>query len=256
MSAATASNTAQQPISLRVNAALFDVDGTLIISQPAIAEFWRDFGKDKPYFDSQHVIDISHGWRTYDVIKQFAPDYANEEYVTKLEGEIPEKFGQHAIEVPGASKLCGELNKLPKEKWAVATSGTYEMAHKWFDILGIKRPSNFITANDVKNGKPHPEPYLKGRNGLSYPINKENPAASKVIVFEDAPAGILAGKAAGCKIVGIATTFDKEFLIEKGCDIVIKDHTKLRVAAYHPETDEVEFIFDEYLYAKDDLLEW
>lgn len=103
------------PVSLKVNAALFDVDGTIIISQPAIAAFWRDFGKDKPYFDAEHVIHISHGWRTYDAIAKFAPDYADEEYVNKLEGEIPEKYGEHSIEVPGAVKLCTDLNKLPKE---------------------------------------------------------------------------------------------------------------------------------------------
>lgn len=245
-----------KPLSFKVNAALFDVDGTIIISQPAIAAFWRDFGKDKPYFDAEHVINISHGWRTYDAIAKFAPDYADEDYVTKLEGEIPEKYGQHSIEVPGAVKLCNDLNKLPKEKWAVATSGTRDMARKWFDILGIKRPEYFITANDVKQGKPFPEPYLKGRDGLGFPINKEDPSKSKVIVFEDAPAGIAAGKAAGCKIVGIATTFDKEFLIEKGCDIIVKNHESIEVGAYNAETDEVEFIFNDYLYAKDDLLKW
>lgn len=43
-----------KPLSLKINAALFDVDGTIIISQPAIAAFWRDFGKDKPYFDADN----------------------------------------------------------------------------------------------------------------------------------------------------------------------------------------------------------
>ncbi|CCH63137.1 hypothetical protein TBLA_0J01410 [Henningerozyma blattae CBS 6284] len=246
----------QKPISFKVNAALFDVDGTIIISQGAIAAFWRDFGKDKPYFDAEHVIQISHGWRTYDAIAKFAPDFANEDYVTKLEGEIPDKYGEFSVEVPGAVKLCNELNKLPKEKWAVATSGTRDMAQKWFKVLNIKRPSNFITANDVKNGKPHPEPYLKGRNGLGFPINEQDPSKSKACVFEDAPAGIVAGKAAGCKIVGIATTFDKDFLIEKGCDIIVKNHESIKVGGYDPVTDEVEFIFEDYLYAKDDLLKW
>lgn len=245
-----------KPLSLKINAALFDVDGTIIISQPAIAAFWRDFGKDKPYFDAEHVIHISHGWRTYDAIAKFAPDFADEEYVNKLEGEIPEKYGEHSIEVPGAVKLCNALNALPKKKWAVATSGTRDMAKKWFDILKIKRPEYFITANDVKQGKPHPEPYLKGRNGLGFPINEQDPSKSKVVVFEDAPAGIAAGKAAGCKIVGIATTFDLDFLKEKGCDIIVKNHESIRVGEYNAETDEVELIFDDYLYAKDDLLKW
>lgn len=244
-----------KPLSLRVNAALFDVDGTIIISQPAIAAFWRDFGKDKPYFDADHVIKVSHGCRTYDMIAKYAPDYANEEYVNKLEGEVPDKFGQHALEVPGAVKLCRALHALPKEKWAVATSGTRDLAQKWFKILQIERPKLFITANDVKHGKPHPDPYLIGRNGLGYPINKEDPSKSKVVVFEDAPAGIAAGQAAGCKIIGVATTFDQEFLIDKGCDLVIKNYESVQVQ-YHADTDELEFTFNEYLYAKDDLLKW
>ncbi|AET39394.1 HAD family hydrolase Ecym_4332 [Eremothecium cymbalariae DBVPG len=246
----------KQAIRLRVHGALFDVDGTIIISQPAIAAFWRAFGKGKPYFDAEHVINVTHGWRTYDAICKFAPDYASEEYVSKLEGEIPEKYGHHSVEVPGAVKLCAELNLLPKEKWAVGTSGTFAMAHKWFKVLGIKRPSTFITANDVKQGKPHPEPYLKGRELLGYPVNEESPALSKVVVFEDAPAGIAAAKAAGCKVIGIATTFDVEYLKEKGCDIIVKNHEGLKVGGYISETDEVEFIFEDYLYAKDDLLEW
>ncbi|CCK69912.1 glycerol-1-phosphatase RHR2 KNAG_0D01600 [Huiozyma naganishii CBS 8797] len=245
-----------KPVSLKVNACLFDVDGTIIISQPAIAAMWRDFGKDKPDFDAEHVIHISHGWRTYDAIAKFAPEFANEEFVAKLEGEIPAKYGEHSIQVPGAVKLCKELNTLPKEKWAVATSGTFEMASQWFKLLGIDRPEYFITASDVQNGKPHPEPYLKGRNGLGYPINEKDPSKSKVVVFEDAPAGIAAGKAAGCKIIGIATTFDLDFLKEKGCDIIVKNHESIRLGDYNAETDEVELIFDDYLYAKDDLLQW
>lgn len=245
-----------EPITLRVNAALFDVDGTIIISQPALAAFWRDFGKDKPYFDAEHVIHVSHGWRTYDAIAKFAPDFADEETVTKLEGEIPDKYGKEAIEVAGAVKLCNSFNELPKEKWAVATSGTREMASKWFAVLGIKKPTYFITANDVKKGKPNPEPYLKGREGLGYPINTHYPEKSKVVVFEDAPAGIAAGKAAGCKIIGIATTFSASSLREKGCDIVIKDHRSVRVAGYDKETDEVILVFDDYLYVGDDIQKW
>lgn len=246
----------EKPLSVKVNACLLDVDGTIIISQPAIAEMWRDFGKDKPYFDSEHVIKISHGWRTYDAIAKFAPDFATHEFVAKLEGAIPEKYGKFAVQVPGAVKFCNDMNSLPKEKWAVATSGTFEMASQWFKFLNIKRPENFITASSVKEGKPAPECYLKGRNGLGFPINKQDPSKSKVFVFEDAPAGIAAGKAAGCKIVGIATTFDADTLKEKGCDIIIKNFESVKLGNYDPATDEVELIFNDYLYAKDDLLKW
>lgn len=246
----------KKPIEFRVNAAIFDVDGTLIISQPAIAEMWRDFGKDKPYFDAEHVIAISHGWRTYDAIKAFAPEYADEKFVAKLEGEIPVKFGDYAIQVPGAVDMCRSLNALPKQKWAVGTSGTFEMASQWFKYLGIERPKVFITASDVENGKPNPEPYLKCRGGLGCLVNEMHPERAKAVVFEDAPAGIKAAKGARCKVCGIATTFDLSALKDHGCDIIIKNFESVRVGGYDPETDEVIFIFDDYLYAKEDLLEW
>lgn len=117
----------------------------------------------------------------------------------------------------------------------MATSGTRDMAQKWFEHLGIRRPKYFITANDVKQGKPHPEPYLKGRNGLGYPINEQDPSKSKVVVFEDAPAGIAAGKAAGCKIIGIATTFDLDFLKEKAATSLLKTTNPSELAATMPK---------------------
>ncbi|CCE64909.1 hypothetical protein TPHA_0J00860 [Tetrapisispora phaffii CBS 4417] len=242
-----------QQYKVKLNAALFDVDGTIIISQPAIAAFWREFGKDKPYFDAEYVIANSHGMRTFDVISKFARDFASREYVNTLESEIPDRFGSHAIEVIGSVKLCEKLNALPKEKWAVATSGTFEMARKWFKILGIERPHYFITANDVHNGKPHPEPYIRGRTGLGYPPENKD---AKVVVFEDAPAGATAGTAAGCKVIGLATTYPVEKLIEFGCDMVIKDYSNVEIGEYDPTTDTVEFFFNDVLYIKDDMKNW
>lgn len=247
---------ADKTLTLKVNAILFDVDGTIIISQPALAEFWRDFGKNKEGFDAEHVIEASHGWRTHDAIAKFAPDYAKHVDATQLESEIPDKFGQHAIEVKGASRFCGELNNLPKDKWAVATSGTEEMATKWFELVGIEKPEIFITANDVNKGKPNAEPYLRAREGLHYKFDPQNPSHGKVVVFEDAPAGIKAGQGAGCKIVGVATTYDKDALIEKGCDIVIKDHNSVKVGGYDSGKDEVELIITNPLYVKDDIQTW
>lgn len=245
-----------KPISLKVNAALFDVDGTIIISQPATNAFWRDFAKDKPYFIVDEVLKVSHGCRTFDTISRFAPDFADEAKIVEMETQIPAKYGEHSIEVPGAVNLCHALNALPKEKWAVATSGTRGLAVQWFKLLGITMPTYFITANDVKQGKPHPEPYLKGRNELGYPVNEKEPSKSKAIVFEDAPAGIAAGKAAGCKVIGIATTFDLDYLKKHDCDIIVEDLSTVRIGSYDAETDEVEFIFSDYLYAKDDVLTW
>lgn len=241
-------------LTLKVHGALFDVDGTMIMSQSAIHAFWKDFVEDKPHLNADLIMEETHGWRIYDAVCRFAPDYANKSSVMSLERQIPEKYGGHLVGVAGITELCHDLSLLPKQKWGVCTSGTFEMACKWFELLGIKRPNVFITANNVKHGKPSPEPYLKGRALLGYPIIDSQSLGSNIFVFEDSVAGIDAAKAAFCKIVGITTTFDVEYLKDKGCDLVIKDYTGVRVGNYDPLTDEFEIIFDDYLYAVDDLL--
>lgn len=248
----------KKPLTLRIKAALFDVDGTIIDSTDAIGAFWFDFAKDKPYMDAQEVIDVSHGWRTFDAIAKYAPDFAKEDYVLKLEEEIPDKFGDKVIEIPGAIKLVNSILDLSRsgltdrEKLAVVTSGTWGMAHKWFDILGLQRPKSFITAESVKNGKPHPEPYLLGRSSLGYEATESS--EDIVVVFEDAPAGVKAGKSAGCFVIGIASTFDKKTVQSFEPDVVVPDLRGVEVLGYDAAKDEFTLRINEYSYASERLL--
>ncbi|KAH3682165.1 hypothetical protein WICPIJ_006862 [Wickerhamomyces pijperi] len=248
----------KQPLKLRIKAALFDVDGTIINSQGAITAFWFDFAKDKPYMNGQEVMDATHGWRTFDAIAKFAPDFAKEEYVLQLEEEIPDKFGDKVKEIPGSIKLVNSILDLSrvggadKEKLAVVTSGTWGMAHKWFDILGLQRPKSFITAESVQNGKPHPEPYLLGRSTLGYEATPNS--KDTVVVFEDAPAGIKAGKAADCFVIGIASTFDKDTVQSFGPDVVVPDLRGVEVSGYDAAEDEFTLTINEYSYVSERLL--
>ncbi|CCH41583.1 2-deoxyglucose-6-phosphate phosphatase 2 [Wickerhamomyces ciferrii] len=245
--------TVSEPIVININAALFDVDGTIIDSSPSIAEFWREFGKDKPYFDAEHVIHVSHGWRTFDAIAKFAPDFAIPELVKELEGSVPDKFGQKAVEIPGSPNVVRQILALKtpdnKQKVAVATSGTYDMAVKWFKLMNLERPEVFITAESVSKGKPHPEPYLQGRERLGY-----KDADKKVVVFEDAPAGVKAGKDADCLVIGIASNFDAEKVKGFGADIVVPDLTKVEVKGYDAETDTFKLQINEYTHASEAAL--
>ena len=72
-----------------------------------------------------------------------------------------------------------------------------------------------VTAEDVQNGKPAPEPYLLGAERLGV-------AVEACVVIEDAPAGIQAGKSAGMRVIGIAATHTPEALLEAGADIVVE----------------------------------
>jgi sugar-phosphatase len=71
-----------------------------------------------------------------------------------------------------------------------------------------------VTATDVINGKPHPEPFLKAAGKLNVP-------ATECVVFEDVPAGVRAGKAAGARVIGLLTTFAETNLREAGADFVL-----------------------------------
>jgi sugar-phosphatase len=81
-------------------------------------------------------------------------------------------------------------------------------------------PEVLVTSDDVTHGKPHPEPYLKGAEGLGF-------AAAECVVIEDAPAGIAAARAAGMRVIGLASTYKAEKLSE--ADVVVKDFRELSV---------------------------
>lgn len=247
----------KQPAIFYINAALFDCDGTLVNSTGAISEFWRDFGKTRPHVNPEEIIRTSHGCRTFDVIAKWSPEDAIEEQVTAWEGAIPDSFGQYAKPIPGAVELVKSFDKLSREqtengeqRWAIVTSGTLPLATKWLKLLTIEQPNVFITAEKVTKGKPHPQGYQSARNTLGYEANHK-----KVAVFEDAPAGISAGKGAGAMVVGICSTYEPEKVRKAGANIVVKDLSSFRIDSYNKETDEFRVVVEDYFYADEEYLE-
>src|SRR5699024_1366125 len=101
----------------------------------------------------------------------------------ELEATIPVKFASYAKPVPGVKEL---REALPASQWGIVTSGTLPMASGWLKhFLKFDQPTSFITAESVKEGKPDPAGYKLGAQELGL---------DKFLVFEDAPAGIKAGK--------------------------------------------------------------
>ncbi|EGV63096.1 DL-glycerol-3-phosphatase [Yamadazyma tenuis] len=246
-----------QPAIFYVNAALFDCDGTLVNSTGAISEFWRDFGKTRPHVNPDEIIRTSHGCRTFDVIAKWSPEDANVAQVTAWEGAIPDSFGQYAKPIPGAVELVKSFDDFSKQqtadgkqRWAIVTSGTLPLATKWLKLMSITQPDCFITAEKVTKGKPHPQGYQNARNTLGF-----EDAAAKVVVFEDAPAGITAGKGAGAMIVGICSTYDPEKVRKSGADIVVDDLSSFKIDSYNPATNEFKVVVSEYHYANEEYLQ-
>lgn len=246
----------KQPAIFYVNAALFDCDGTLVNSTGAISQFWHHFASTRPHVDAEEIIKTSHGCRTFDVIHKWSPEDAVPDQVTQWEAEIPDTFGHAAKPIPGAVELVSSFDKFSKEqtkdgkqRWSIVTSGTLPLATKWLKLLNITKPDVFITAEKVSKGKPHPMGYKSVRDQVGYEAGHH-----KVVVFEDAPAGIQAGKSAGAMIVGICSTYDPEKVRNSGADIVVDDLSSFKIESYNQETDEFKVVVHDYHYANKEFL--
>lgn len=110
--------------------------------------------------------------------------------------------------------------------WAIVTSGTKPLVTGWLNVLKLAKPEHLVTAESVENGKPDPTCYIMGLEKLGL-----TDKAADVLVLEDSPAGIRAGKAAGCKVIGLVTSHTVEQVVEAGPDWVVKDLDSVKVIA-------------------------
>ena len=99
----------------------------------------------------------------------------------------------------------------------MVTSGTRALVDGWLEVLKLAHPEYLVVAEDVEIGKPDPRCYLLGRTRLGLTDD------ASMLVIEDAPSGIKAGKAAGFKVLALATTHRIEQLKEAGADWIVED---------------------------------
>ncbi|KAI1931390.1 DL-glycerol-3-phosphatase [Ophidiomyces ophidiicola] len=176
--------------------------------------------------DPAVILATSHGRRSIDVLKIYAPEKASWEYVSTAEARIPREYGSDAIEIPGARSVLDALNDVGAP-WAVVTSGTRMLFDGWLDVLKLSRPTHVVVAEDVEFGKPHPRCYQLGRSRLGFDDK------ATMLVIEDAPSGVRAGKAAGCKVLGLATTHESAQLQAAGADWIIQDLRDFKFTRNH-----------------------
>lgn len=182
------------------SAILFDLDGVLVRSKPVVDRQWRIWAAEQG-LDPEQVLQIAHGRRTIETLQHVAPHLDAEAETLKMEQrEVADTDGLSLI--PGAAEL---LAQIPPECWAVATSGTRELATMRLRHVGLPLPRVMIAADDVVEGKPAPEPYLKAAAALSV-------SARDCVVIEDAPAGVRSGHAAQARVIAVLGTFPPEEL--------------------------------------------
>src|ERR1700722_2391906 len=214
---------------IRCRALLFDMDGVLVDSTPAVVRVWTAWANKFGLVPAE-VVRQAHGRPSIATIRELLPsaDHSAENQVIE-KAEIQDV--QDVIALPGTRLL---LDALPPDRFAVVTSASRALALVRLRAAGFAIPKHLITASDIRYGKPHPEPYLRGAQSVGAP-----PAAC--VVIEDAPAGIQSGTAAGSRVLALRTTTRDSALQAAGADWIVTDCSHIYL---HPVEEDQDLLLE------------
>ncbi|MBO9099375.1 MULTISPECIES: HAD-IA family hydrolase [unclassified Rhizobium] len=174
---------------------LFDMDGTIMNSIASAERVWGAWAA-RQGLDVEKFMPTMHGARGIDTIRNLnlpGVDPAVEAAAIERD-EIADVAG--VVPISGAIDF---LASLPADRWAIVTSSPIALAKARLAEAGIPMPRFIVTAEDVKVGKPNPQCYILGAERLGVSV-------TECLVFEDVPAGIKAGEAAGADVMVITAT--------------------------------------------------
>jgi sugar-phosphatase len=197
---------------VKVSAAglLFDMDGVLVSSIGSVERCWRKWAEHYGVPNADQ-IKLEHGTRAFEMMDKIKPGVDKVEGLKLIEDmELGDLADLQVL--PGAKAL---LKSLPVERWAIVTSATRRLLLGRLNAAGLPVPSRIIAGDEVVHGKPNPEPYIRGA-GLVGAAPKD------CIVVEDAPSGIGAGVAAGCRVLGVLGTHSASELKAAGAEWVVE----------------------------------
>ena len=173
-----------------VAAVIFDLDGVLVDSMAAIRRYWVDWGRQRG-IDRERVLATIH-LPAGELVRMLAPDAnpmveaerASAGY--EIEG-IPAVTGSHEL-----------IALLPRDRWAIVTSGAREVARRRLAAAGLPVPRVLVAGEDAPRGKPDPGGYLLAADRLGF-------APSSCLAIEDSPAGVMSARAAGMTVIALTT---------------------------------------------------
>lgn len=201
-------------------ALLIDMDGVLVDSTAAIARVWARWAA-RHNMDAVAVTALAHGRTSRASIQELLPHESPEVHAEEdrwmLRAEIEDVAD--VVALPGAREL---LASVPSAQRVIVTSAARNLAEIRLRAAGVWDLVHYlVTSGDVRNGKPNPEPYLKGAAALNIP-------PADCVVVEDAASGTRAGKSAGARVLAIRTTSTDAELLAAGADWIANDCASLR----------------------------
>lgn len=193
-------------------AVLFDMDGTLVDSTPAVQRSWAiwaaEFGLTPEDLAQAHGIPAATTARNLIAADRVEAAIAriDEIELADLDGVVP---------LPGASDA---LDAVSDRRRAIATSCTRPLFEVRMKAAGLAHPAVTVTVDDVERGKPAPDPFLRAAELLGVD-------PKECLVVEDAPGGLAAAKAAGCATLAVTTTASADHL---DADAAVADLSQVR----------------------------
>jgi mannitol-1-/sugar-/sorbitol-6-phosphatase len=197
-------------VTVKASGILFDMDGVLVSSIGSVNRCWKRWAEHYGLPNAASV-QIEHGTRAVDMIAKLMPGLDVVEGLRLIEDMEIEDVSDLKV-LPGARAL---LESLPPERWAIVTSATYRLLLGRLKAAELPVPERIISGDMVERGKPDPEPYRRGAE-----LIQSSPA--ECIVVEDAPSGVDAGVAAGCRVLGVLGTHSEAELRAAGASWVVR----------------------------------
>lgn len=204
-------------------ALLFDIDGTLVESDPLHLEaFNAIFGPYGHSFDSQSYGQKLQGLANIDIGARFFPDLPQErqwEIMMSKEAKFRELASEGMEPLPGLLALMDWADELGVSMVAV-TNAPRANAELLLDAIGVRaRFRHVIIGDELTHVKPHPMPYLEGLRLLGA-------EAAHAVAFEDSRTGIASATGAGIATIGMATGLLPDQLVEAGATLAAHDYTE------------------------------
>ncbi|MBO5052653.1 MAG: HAD family phosphatase [Muribaculaceae bacterium] len=200
--------------------ALFDLDGVLIDSEGIYTDFWSEVSADYP--DSCKIAGcntphefalIIKGNTLQNILGTYFPE-------TTDRAKIIQRLKHHELTMnyrvfDGTYELLEKLKQAGIPIAIVTSSNKIKMNHMSEQLPRlVSYATAIITGDDVTASKPDPQGYLKG----AMAINRD---PRLCWVFEDSLAGIEAGQRAGCRVIGVASTLNRQTIIDANPDIIV-----------------------------------
>lgn len=202
-----------------MSALLFDLDGTMLVSDPIHEQVFRAlFAEREVEVEDDFYIARIHGRHNLDIFADFMPGADARALDELKEAMFRERLPRPYPAMPGLADLVA-LSVERGWQRAVVTNAMRKNAEAMLGAIGLRDAFETIVIGDeCARGKPHPDPYLEAMRQLGA-------APSACVAFEDSSAGMRSATAAGAFTIGLRSALDDATLRAAGAHATIKDFT-------------------------------